>query len=175
MTKKEIVNATIKATMTEQELTDALASLEFGTKVYVSKQNKNVRNIYDASGKNKYASVEIVEAVVEAPKKKTKKTKKARKENTSKQQNVARATKESGNGYVVYFALKTDEEGKIQIDDTMTTCKEIKAFIRKLHSLGRGCVSILNIYKMGENYQNDHKDIHKTRISAWVGPEFAIA
>lgn len=172
MTRKEIINATIKDTMTEQELTDALASLEFGTKVYVSKQNKNVRNIYDASGKTKYASVEIVEAVVEAPKKKSKKAKKT---NNSKQQNAARATKESGNGYVVYFALKTDEEGKIQIDDTMTTCKEIKAFIKKLHSLGRGCVSTLNIYKMGENYQNDHKDIHKTRISAWVGPEFAIA
>lgn len=172
MTRKEIINATIKATMTEQELTDALASLEFGTKVYVSKQNKNVRNIYDASGKTKFASVEIVEAVVEAPKKKSKK---ARKTNNSKQQNAARATKESGNGYVVYFALKTDEEGKIQIDDTMTTCKEIKAFIKKLHSLGRGCVSTLNIYKMGENYQNDPKDIHKTRISAWVGPEFAIA
>lgn len=172
MTRKEIINATIKATMTEQELTDALASLEFGTKVYVSKQNKNVRNIYDASGKTKFASVEIVEAVVEAPKKKYKKV---RKTNNSKQQNTARATKESGNGYVVYFALKTDEEGKIQIDDTMTTCKEIKAFIKKLHSLGRGCVSTLNIYKMGENYQNDHKDIHKTRISAWVGPEFAIA
>lgn len=172
MTRKEIINAIIKATMTEQELTDALASLEFGTKVYVSKQNKNVRNIYDAAGKTKYASVEIVEAVVEAPKKKTKK---ARKTNNSKQQNTARATKESGNGYVVYFALKTDEEGKIQIDDTMTTCKEIKAFIKKLHSLGRGCVSTLNIYKMGENYQNDHKDIYKTRISAWVGPEFAIA
>lgn len=171
MTRKEIINATIKATMTEQELTDALASLEFGTKVYVSKQNKNVRNIYDASGKTKFASVEIVEAVVEAPKK----SKKARKTNNSKQQNAARATKESGNGYVVYFALKTDEEGKIQIDDTMTTCKEIKAFIKKLHSIGRGCVSTLNIYKMGENYQNDHKDIHKTRISAWVGPEFAIA
>lgn len=168
MTRKEIINATIKATMTEQELTDALASLEFGTKVYVSKQNKNVRNIYDASGKNKYASVEIVEA----PKKKSRKAKKT---NNSKQQNVARATKESGNGYVVYFALKTDEEGKIQIDDTMTTCKEIKAFIKKLHSLGRGCVSTLNIYKMGGNYQNDHKDIHKTRISAWVGPEFALA
>lgn len=172
MTRKEIVNATIKATMTEQELTDALASLEFGTKVYTSKQNKDVRNIYDASGKNKYASVEIVEAVVEFPKKKTKKAKKA---NNSKQQNTVRATKESGNGYVVYFALKTDEEGKIQIDDTMTTCKEIKAFIKKLHSLGRGCVSALNIYKMGGNYQNDHKDIHKTRISAWVGPEFVIA
>lgn len=172
MNRKEIVNATIKATMTEQELTDALASLEFETKVYVSKQNKNVRNIYDAAGKTKYTSVEIVEAVVEAPKKKSKK---ARKINNSKQQNAARATKESGNGYVVYFALKTDEEGKIQIDDTMTTCKEIKAFIKKLHSLGRGCVSTLNIYKMGENYQNDHKDIHKTRISAWVGPEFAIA
>ena len=172
MTKKEIVNATIKATMTEQELTDALASLEFGTKVFTSKQNKNVKNIYDASGKNKYASVEIVEAVVEAPKKKSKKAKKT---NNSKQQNTARATKESGNGYVVYFALKTDEEGQIQIDDTMTTCKEIKAFIKKLHSLGRGCVSTLNIYKMGENYQNDHKDIHKTRISAWVGPEFVIA
>ena len=171
MTRKEIINATIKATMTEQELTDALASLEFGTKVYVSKQNKNVRNIYDASGKNKYASVEIVEAVVEAPKK----SKKERRKNNSKQQNAARATKESGNGYVVYFALKTDEEGKIQIDDTMTTCKEIKAFIKKLHSIGRGCVSTLNIYKMGENYQNDHKDIHKTRISAWVGQEFAIA
>lgn len=171
MTRKEIINATIKATMTEQELTDALASLEFGTKVYVSKQNKNVRNIYDASGKTKFASVEIVEAVVEAPKK----SKKARNTNNSKQQNATRATKESGNGYVVYFALKTDEEGKIQIDDTMTTCKEIKAFIKKLHSLGRGCVSTLNIYKMGENYQNDHKDIHKTRISAWVGPEFAIA
>ncbi len=168
MTRKEIINKIIKATMTEQELTDALASLEFGTKVYVSKQNKNVRNIYDASGKNKYASVEIVEA----PKKKTKKAKKT---NKSKQKNTARATKESGNGYVVYFALKTDEEGKIQIDDTMTTCKEIKAFIKKLHSLGRGCVSTLNIYKMGENYRNDHKDIHKTRISAWVGPEFAIA
>lgn len=173
MTRKEIINATIKATMTEQELTDALASLEFGTKVYVSKQNKNVRNIYDASGKNKYASVEIVEAVVEVPKKKTKKAKKTT--NKSKQQNIARATKESGNGYVVYFALKTDEEGKIQIDDTMTTCKEIKAFIKKLHSLGRGCVSTLNIYKMGENYQNDHKDIHKTRISAWVGPEYVLA
>lgn len=172
MTRKEIINATIKVTMTEQELTDALASLEFGTKVYVSKQDKNVRNIYDASGKNKYASVEIVEAVVEATKRKTKKV---RKTNNSKQQNAARATKESGNGYVVYFALRTDEEGKIQIDDTMTTCKEIKAFIKKLHSLGRGCVSALNIYKMGENYQNDHKDIHKTRISAWVGPEFAIA
>lgn len=172
MTRKEILNATIKTTMTEQELTDALASLEFGTKVYVSKQNKNVRNIYDAAGKTKFASVEIVEAVVEAPKKKSKKV---RKTNNSKQQNTARATKESGNGYVVYFALKTDEEGKIQIDDTMTTCKEIKAFIKKLHSLGRGCVSTLNIYKMGENYQNDHKDIHKTRISAWVGPEFAIA
>lgn len=172
MTRKEIINATIKATMTEQELTDALASLEFGTKVYVSKQNKNVRNIYDASGKTKFASVEIVEAVVEAPKKKSKK---ARKANSSKQQNTARATKESGNGYVVYFALKTDEEGEIHIDDTMTTCKEIKAFIKKLHSIGRGCVSTLNIYKMGENYQNDHKDIHKTRISAWVGSEFAIA
>lgn len=172
MTRKEIINATIKTTMTEQELTDALASLEFGTKVYVSKQNKNVRNIYDASGKTKFASVEIVEAVVEAPKKKSKKAKKI---NNSKQQKAARATKESGNGYVVYFALKTDEEGKIQIDDTMTTCKEIKAFIKKLHSLGRGCVSTLNIYKMGESYQNDHKDIHKTRISAWVGPEFAIA
>lgn len=172
MTRKEIINATIKATMTEQELTDALASLEFGTKVYISKQNKNVRNIYDAAGKTKYASVEIVEAVVEAPKKKSKKAKKT---NNFKQQNAARATKESGNGYVVYFALKTDEEGKIKIDDTMTTCKEIKAFIKKLHSLGRGCVSTLNIYKMGENYQNDHKDIHKTRISAWVGPEFAIA
>ena len=171
MTRKEIVNATIKATMTEQELTDALASLEFGIKVYVSKQNKNVRNIYDASGKTKFASVEIVEAVVEAPKK----SKKERRKNNSKQQNVARATKESGNGYVVYFALKTDEEGKIQIDDTMTTCKEIKAFIKKLHSLGRGCVSTLNIYKMGENYQDDNKDIHKTRISAWVGPEFVIA
>lgn len=172
MTKKEIVNATIKATMIEQELTDALASLEFGTKVFTSKQNKNIKNIYDVSGKNKYASVEIVEAVVEATKKKTKK---ARKINNSKQQNTARAIKESGNGYVVYYAWKTDEEGEIHIDDTMTTCKEIKAFIKKLHSLGRGCVSILNIYKMGENYKNDHKDIHKTRISAWVGPEFVIA
>ena len=172
MTRKEIINATIKATMTEQELTDALASLEFGTKVYVSKQNKNVRNIYDASGKTKFASVEIVEAVVEAPKKKSKKE---RRKNNSKQQNAARATKESGNGYVVYYAWKTDEERKIHIDDTMTTCKEIKAFIKKLHSLGRGCVSTLNIYKMGENYQDNHKDIHKTRISAWVGPEFAIA
>lgn len=175
MTRKEIINATIKATMTEQELTDALASLEFGTKVYTSKQNKDIRNIYDASGKNKYASVEIVEAVVEAPKKKSKKTRKVNKINNSKKQNTARATKESGNGYVVYYAWKTDEEGEIHIDDTMTTCKEIKAFIKKLHSIGRGCVSTLNIYKMGENYQNDHKDIHKTRISAWVGPEFALA
>ena len=44
---------------------------------------------------------------------------------------------------------------------------EIKAFIKKLHKAGK--VEVLNIYKMGVDYFTNKDDIHKTRISAWVG------
>lgn len=178
MTRKEIVNATLKATMTMKELTDALATLDFDTKISVAKNVKNIRNIYDASGKNKFASVEIIEASVKT--KKTSKKAKATEPKERKNKNAAlyaecdrTPVKEVGNGYVVYYAMKADEDGQITVNDEMTTCKQIKNFIKELHSLGR--VTVLNIYKMGENYANDSEDIHKTRISAWVGQEVTLA
>lgn len=181
MTKKELVNATINEKMTIAELKKALATLDFEVKVSVSKKNDKIRNIYDVSGKNKFASVEIVEEV--------KPVKKVVKKSTTKKTTTKKATKkeiknnkadlyakcdrtpvkEVGNGYVIYYTMKGDEKGKVKMNNKIRTCAEIKVFIKKLHSMGK--VTTLNIYKMGENYGKNRKDIHRTRISAWVGKE----
>ena len=72
--------------------------------------------------------------------------------------------KEVGNGYVVLFKMSTDKEDKINTE--MTTCEQMKAFIKELHHL-EGKVEKLRIYKMGPTYKTNPNDIIKTRLSAW--------
>lgn len=166
MKKIEVIKNALKEEMTNQDLMKAVESLPFTVKVCVSKKEKNVVNIYDASGKTKMFSVKIVEA-----KKEKKATKKAAKKAVKIDKDELRKScdsvpvKEKGNGYVVFWKMKDNE--KIFSDDTMTTCTEIKAFIKKIHNIGK--LESINIYKMGANYFEDMKDIHKTRISAWKG------
>lgn len=116
-----------------------------------NKKDETIKAVYDISKKNRYVVVKIVPA----------KTKKAKK--TAEGSKTFR--KEKGNGYVVYYKFDGQE---VVIDDTMTTCSEIKAFIKFLHHEA-GKLEMLQIYKMGENYEENKDSIIKTRLSAWRG------
>lgn len=171
MTKKETIKNAFTETMTMKALTEAVENLPFNVKISTSKKDKNVVNIYDATGKTKYFTVTIVAPAEKKAKKAKKTTKTAEKKDYKNKNAELYATcdsvpvKEVGNGYVVVYKMKGNDE--IKTNDEMTTCAEIKAFIKKLHKEGK--VALLNIYKMGMNYFNDNADVHKTRISAWVG------
>lgn len=89
-----------------------------------------------------------------------------KKVNKNKKQNKEiseRTVKEVGNSYVVFYQMLN---GEIKKNTSMSTCKEIKLFIKGLHAEGK--VQKLNIYKLGDNYLQDEEDIIPTRLSAWV-------
>lgn len=118
-----------------------------------NKKDETLKGVYDSSKKNRYAIIKIV-----AAKKAKKSTKKA------KVVDGERTRKEKGNGYVVIYKMEGDKKEKI--DNSMTTCTEIKAFIKDLHHKAEK-LEMLQIYKMGAEYGTDKNDIIKTRLSAW--------
>lgn len=118
-----------------------------------NKKDETLRGVYDSSKKNRYAVIKIV-----ANKKAKKSTKK------TKTVNGERTRKEKGNGYVVIYKMEGDKKEKV--DNSMTTCTEIKAFIKDLHHKAEK-LEMLQIYKMGAEYGTDKNDIIKTRLSAW--------
>lgn len=118
-----------------------------------NKKDETLKGVYDSSKKNRYAIIKIV-----ANKKAKKSTKKA------KVVDGERTRKEKGNGYVVIYKMEGDKKEKI--DNSMTTCTEIKAFIKDLHHKAEK-LEMLQIYKMGAEYGTDKNDIIKTRLSAW--------
>ena len=120
-----------------------------------NKKDETVKAVYDASKKNRYVVVKIVPA----------KTKKSKGSKNKAAEGSKTFRKEKGNGYVVYYKFVGQE---VVIDDGMTTCSEIKAFIKFLHHEA-GKLEMLQIYKMGENYEEDKDSIIKTRLSAWRG------
>ena len=172
MTKKELIKNTFSATMTKEEFDKAVAGLPFEIKMFFKKNDKNTINVYDKSGKTKFVSVTIVAPAPKKEKKAKKNSGKSAKKAEYKNKNTelyatydVPPVKEVGNGYVVFWKMKDDKS--MNVNDDMTTCKEIKAFIKELHKIGK--VEVLNIYKMGMDYFTNKEDIHKTRISAWVG------
>ena len=176
MTKKELIKNTFSATMTKEEFDKAVAGLPFEIKMFFKKNDKNTINVYDKSGKTKFVSVTIVAPAPKKEKKTKKNSGKSTKKAEYKNKNAelyatcdVPPVKEVGNGYVVFWQFKNVNE--VFMDDTMTTCREIKEFIKKLHKSGK--IENLNIYKMGTGYFTDSDDIHKTRLSAWVGIEIA--
>ena len=118
-----------------------------------NKKDETLKGVYDSSKKNRYAVIKIV-----AAKKAKKSTKKA------KTVDGERTRKEKGNGYVVIYKMEGDKKEKV--DNKMTTCAEIKAFIKDLHHKAEK-LEMLQIYKMGAEYGTDKNDIIKTRLSAW--------
>lgn len=118
-----------------------------------NKKDETLKGVYDSSKKNRYAVIKIV-----AAKKAKKSTKKA------KAVDGERTRKEKGNGYVVIYKMEGDKKEKV--DNKMTTCAEIKAFIKDLHHKAEK-LEMLQIYKMGAEYGTDKNDIIKTRLSAW--------
>lgn len=118
-----------------------------------NKKDETLKGVYDSSKKNRYAIIKIV-----AAKKAKKSTKKA------KVVDGERTRKEKGNGYVVIYKMEGDKKEKI--DNSMTTCTEIKTFIKDLHHKAEK-LEMLQIYKMGTEYANNKDDIIKTRLSAW--------
>lgn len=118
-----------------------------------NKKDETLKGVYDSSKKNRYAVIKIVAA--KKAKKSTKKTKAVDGERTRK---------EKGNGYVVIYKMEGDKKEKV--DNKMTTCAEIKAFIKDLHHKAEK-LEMLQIYKMGAEYGTDKNDIIKTRLSAW--------
>jgi hypothetical protein len=118
-----------------------------------NKKDETLKGVYDSSKKNRYAIIKIV-----AAKKSKKSTKKAQPVDGE------RTRKEKGNGYVVIYKMEGDKKEKV--DNKMTTCAEIKAFIKDLHHQAEK-LEMLQIYKMGTEYANNKNEIIKTRLSAW--------
>lgn len=116
-----------------------------------NKKDEAIKAIYDISKKNRYVVIRIVPT-------------KAKKVKVNKDSKTS-FRKEKDNGYVVYYKFDGQE---VVINDDMTTCAEIKAFIKFLHHEA-GKLEMLQIYKMGENYEMDKNSIVKTRLSAWRG------
>lgn len=162
MTKKEIIlNAleTVNAKlvngcyeMTKEQFEELDAELVNAGADYSFCNNKNdesLKAIYDSKKKCKFFVVKLVES--------NEVNKKQHKEKSG------RTVKEVGNSYVVFYQMV---EGKYKVNTSMSTCEQIKVFIKGLH--GEGEVQKLNIYKMGPNYSQNKKDIIPTRLSAWV-------
>lgn len=120
-----------------------------------NKKDETLKGVYDSSKKNRYAIIKIVANKKAKSKKSTKKAQPVDGERTRK---------EKGNGYVVIYKMEGDKKEKV--DNKMTTCAEIKAFIKDLHHQAEK-LEMLQIYKMGTEYANNKDDIIKTRLSAW--------
>lgn len=149
MTKKEMVTKATKATMTMVELKKALETLDFETKVSVSKNDPAIRNIYDASGKSKLGAVTIIE----------KPSKEVKKSNDSKH-NIKR----KGDSYIIIVEF-SKKEGAI-IKNDISTCAEVKVFLKKIRSPKikekYGKVVTVNIFQ---------SDMTPTRFHAWKGED----
>ena len=157
MTKKEIVlnslkvvnakevNGVYEITMNQfYELDAELGNTEGADYSFCSnRKDENLKAVYDSKKKTRFAILRIVPE-----------------RTTNKRNDGPRVVKEKGNGYVVKLTIS----GKIKINDKMTTCKEMKEFIKSLKGKK---VEKLEIYKMGVNYENDNNDIIPTRKSAW--------
>lgn len=120
-----------------------------------NKKDETLKGVYDSSKKNRYAIIKIVADKKSKSKKSTKKAQPVDGERTRK---------EKGNGYVVMYKMEGDKKAKI--DNKMTTCAEIKLFIKDLHHQAEK-LEMLQIYKMGTDYAKNKDDIIKTRLSAW--------
>lgn len=133
-----------------------------------NKKDETLKGVYDSSKKNRYAIIKIVanKKPKKAQVKNPKVPKGSKASETKKAQPVdgERTRKEKGNGYVVIYKMEGDKKEKV--DNKMTTCAEIKAFIKDLHHQAEK-LEMLQIYKMGTEYANNKNDIIKTRLSAW--------
>lgn len=111
-----------------------------------NRKDENLKAVYDSKKKTRFAILRILRIVPGRT--------------TNKRNDGSRVVKEKGNGYVVKLTIS----GKVKINNKMTTCKEMKEFIKSLKGKK---VEKLEIYKMGDNYENDNSDIIPTRKSAW--------
>lgn len=167
MTKKEIVLnaiATVNAKEVEgiyemtieqfNQLDAELGNVGADYALCNNKKDENLKSVYDSKKKARFAVIRIVAA-------------KVKKEKAPKKQKLVfapedRNYKEEGNGYVVFFKLVGQKE---KMNNQMTTCKQMKEFIKQLHHEGK--IEKLAIYKMGPEYLTNKEDIIKTRLSAW--------
>lgn len=116
---------------------------EENVKVVLKKGTDNIYGLKSKDGKTVFAVVEIVNN--------TRKTK----ENVSRETIGTHGHKAKGNNYIVLYKNKTDKEESVI--DTMTTCAEIKAFLK---TVSKKQLEYLKIYDANKN---------EVRKSAWVG------
>lgn len=145
----------------------AAKAAEEGFALVQSKKSKTEYSLYDAAKKSKYASITVLAS---APKKdaeeKPKKTKKAKAEKKAadKAPKAKKAKKTAGDGKgrtpKAYTVKYTTKDGKKAENDKLTSCAEIKLFIKDLKKVGLVELKIYN-----------KETAQPTRKSAWISKE----
>lgn len=158
----ETFHATINATTNHYEMSQNWFNkmIENLPEGYDWKKNNKVENMYAITKNGKRAF--IIDIIAKAGKVKNDPAaniKTAKKEKVKKE-NVSRETSNSGHksrntGYIVIYKNKNDK--KETTNTEMTTCAEIKAFIK---TLSKKQLEYLKIYDSDKN---------ECRKSAWVG------
>lgn len=151
MTKREVVNFMVenKAKMNEETKHYEVSEKTFNTivetlpeelKIVKSKKTERMFSIASKDGKTRFVIIDVIV-----------------KEKTKKENNDigTHGHKAKGTGYIVLLKKK-DEKKEEKITD-MTTCSEIKAFLK---TVSKKQLEYLKIYDVNNN---------EVRKSAWVG------
>lgn len=142
------VNGVYEMTMTQFSQLDAeLGNSGIGYAFCNNKKDNTLKAVYDQSKKNRYVVIKIVEEV-----KKAKKVKKVKKTATPNE-GAKVAHKPVNSNYTIEY---TTAKGTKKTNTSITTCKEIKEFIKELK---KQKVVTLSIYKASGE---------PTRKSAWI-------